>query len=149
MARKLDNGIVENFFRRDGRLNRWRYFKRITVVALVMSVIITANFLTDMNALGLLSPTGDIIFKGVSLAALIPIFCLMVRRLHDIGRDEKLAYIAVAINVVSILSMDHTTIAEPTIFQYILGIIVSAINLYCLFCPGTRGYNKYGADPLA
>ena len=143
------DGIAENFFRRDGRLNRWRYFKRLLVITFVMTVIITVNFIMDTNALGQLSHTGDTIFKVVSLASLIPIFCLTVRRLHDIGHDEKIAYIFVALSAVSILLTDSTTLAKPTIFQYVLGFATSVINLYCLFRPGTRGANKYGADPLA
>ena len=149
MARELDKGIVENFFRRDGRLNRWRYFKRVMVIGVVMMIITMVIFLKDMNALGLLSPTGDIVFKAVTLAMIVPIFCLMVRRLHDIGHDEKLAYLYVAISVSSAILIDNTTPTGLLIPQLALGLAGSVISLYCLFRPGTRGYNKYGADPLA
>ncbi|MBR0261696.1 MAG: hypothetical protein IJQ85_07875 [Selenomonadaceae bacterium] len=43
MSRVKDDGFVENFLKRDGRLNRWRYFKRTAL--LVVSEVIILTFL--------------------------------------------------------------------------------------------------------
>ena len=38
MAHVKDVGFAENFLKRDGRLNRWRFFKRNLAVALMAFV---------------------------------------------------------------------------------------------------------------
>ena len=150
MARQPDNGIVENFLRRDGRLNRWRYFKRCTLLGLVEFVIFVAIFIMDMNALGQLSSFGNIALKLVLAVGQIPFFCLMTRRLHDCGRDEKLAYASLALNaIIIILTNYNNLIVEPSLFENIITALAGVIGIYALFCPGTKGDNQYGEDPLA
>ena len=144
-----DKGIYENFLRRDGRLNRWRYFKRIMLVGLVEFLIILVIFAMNMNALGQLSSAGGIAFKFLLAVGQIPLFCLMVRRLHDCGRDEKLAYLSLALNAFTIIVSDYNgALAEPSLFENIVAALTGVIGLYALFCPGTKGTNQYGEDPI-
>lgn len=74
---------------------------------------------------------------------LVPSYCLVVRRLHDMDRDEILAKVYIAGCATSyflscILKYDFMP----------LSVVMVIVALYVLFVPGTRGSNKYGADPL-
>ena len=69
-----------------------------------------------------ISTSESIWFKVIALFELVAQFSLMNRRLHDMGNDETLAYVIVALNVVNVIA------------------------LYILFDNGTKGLNKYDAD---
>lgn len=148
MARQPDKGFYENFLRRDGRLNRLRYFKRLMLLVIIESVIIGVIFAANTNLIGELTQTGNLVTKFVLAVMQIPFVCMMIRRLHDCGRDEKLAYAALVLNALTIIIVDYRMLAEPTTLENILTLISAAIELYAMFCPGTKGTNQYGADPL-
>lgn len=149
MSRQPDSGIVENFFRRDGRLNRMRYFKRNVVLFVVELIILTVITTAGTNDLDEFSQGSLILFKVVSIVGLIPFCCLMIRRLHDLNMGETLAYVFFALTVVSIF-MDGKDMlkVEPTPFEDALNTVNFIISLYVLFWPGTNGDNRYGSDPL-
>lgn len=149
MSRQPDSGIVENFFRRDGRLNRLRYFKRNVVLFVVELIILTVITTAGTNDLDEFSQGSLIVFKVVSIAVMIPFCCLMIRRLHDLNMSETLAYVSFALIVVSIL-MDGKDMlkTEPTLLEDVLNTVNFIISLYVLFWPGTNGDNRYGSDPL-
>ena len=96
-----DKDLQSMFLRYDNRLNRKRYFFRAL-------------------ALGAAAMLRTII----SIAALIPSFMLIVRRLHDLNRPA----------------------------WWCVGVFVPLVNLvlgiYLLFFKGTDGPNDYGPDPL-
>jgi uncharacterized membrane protein YhaH (DUF805 family) len=149
MARQPDNGIVENFFRRDGRLNRLRYFKRILFVGIIGFALVSAIYALEGDMLGRLSPMGDILFKVVCIVMLFPYFCLMSRRLHDMNKGDTLAYVYVALGVLAAILMDTTVLlAESSILQIIANGVQLVIAIYAFFCSGTKGDNDYGSDPL-
>ena len=149
MSRQPDRGIVENFFRRDGRLNRLRYFKRNVVLFVVELIILTVITTAGTDDLDEFSQGSLILFKVVSIAVMIPFCCLMIRRLHDLNMNETLAYVFFALIVVSIL-MDGKDMlkTEPTLLEDALNTVNFVISLYVLFWPGTNGDNRYGSDPL-
>ena len=149
MAHAKDKGIFENFFRRDGRLNRWRYFKRNIAVALTSIIILLGIIILDINALGHLSSFGNNVIKIFSAAAQIPLFCLMVRRLHDMNKTETLAYIAIGLGLVPIIFRDGDfLVTEPSTLENLFNMVSGFISLYIMLCPGTHGDNQYGSDPL-
>ena len=144
-----DEGIFENFFRRDGRLNRWRYFKRNLVIFFVAMIILFGIIIVDVNALGHLSSFGNNAVKIFSAAVQVPIFCLMVRRLHDMNKNETLAYVAIGLSLAGTLFQGNDfLVTEPSTLENLLNVVSGFINLYILLCPGTHGVNQYGADPL-
>lgn len=149
MSRQPDRGIVENFFRRDGRLNRLRYFKRNVVLFVVELIILTVITTLGTNDLDEFSQGSLILFKVVSIAVMIPFCCLMIRRLHDLNMNETLAYVFFALIVVSIF-MDSKDMlkTEPTLLEDALNTVNFIISLYVLFWPGTNGDNRYGSDSL-
>ena len=149
MARVKDKGIFENFFRRDGRLNRWRYFKRTIAIFPVALLISFAVVIVDVNALGQLSSFGNNAIKFLLAAIQIPFFCLTVRRLHDMNKNETLAYVAIGLGLIPILFRDGDfLVTEPSTLENLLNLVSGFISLYILFCPGTHGNNQYGSDPL-
>ena len=151
MARQPDSGLVENFLKRDGRLNRWRYFKRIMLLAFVEMIILIVISVASVNMIGELSPRGLVTMNVFFVIWQLPLYCLMTRRLHDIGRDEKLAQVCFAINTALVIFFPQTNFsasAEQSPVELILMLVGSAIGLYALFCPGTKGTNQYGDDPL-
>lgn len=148
MSRISDRGIAENFFRRDGRLNRWRYFKRTFVVGIIETLIMSVIFFATANALGEVSPAGDKLTKVVDIIGLIPLFFLSVRRLHDMNKGETLAYVLIVLNVLLVLMSDANTL-DMSFEETVIAIPCMIIGLYILFSPGTKGSNRYGDDPLA
>ena len=126
----VDNGIVQNFFRIKGRLNRLRYFKRVMLLCILSFVSFTLfEFLCDV----FLKPSTDdssfILINSIFLI-LVTIICLIshvtlvIRRLHDLDESGWLALV---------------------MFIPVLGIIGS---IFLLILKGTEGDNKYGKDPL-
>lgn len=147
--RVKDVGIAENFLKRDGRLNRWRYFKRVFVLGFAEMLLLTAAVAATADENGALSTVGIVLYKGIGLASLVPFFCLAVRRLHDVNRDETLAYILFALNVaISLFFDDDFSVTEPSFMESLLAAAATLIGLYMLLCPGTAGDNQYGTDPL-
>ena len=148
MSRQVDSGIVENFFRRDGRLNRLRYFKRILLLFAVEMIIVLAIVIVSTNELDEFSQGGLIAFKVVCIVSMIPFTCLMIRRLHDMNIGEMPAYIFFALNVLLVLMFDKNVMkVEPSLFENTLNVLISVISLCILFWPGTNGVNRYGSDP--
>ena len=149
IRRVKDSGIIENFFKRDGRLNRWRYFKRFFLLNLAVFFILTVGltFLGNPDPDNI-STAENIWLKVIVLLALVPQFFLMARRLHDMDKGETLAYVTVALNVVNTINLDYVSSGSPSILERLLGAIQILVELYILLVPGTKGANKYGADPL-
>ena len=74
-------------------------------------------------------------------------FCLMIRRLHDLNKSEKIAYVLTAIICVNIFTLDVEP-TEDSVLENILQWINFFFTLYLFLFPGTKGDNQYGADPL-
>ena len=91
MEKVHDETVEEMFLKRDGRLNRLRYFKRSMVIFLASMII--------------------------------------------------------NIPVITICSDDFGNLS-PSVFLSIVYLVNVVIFLYLLFASGTKGENKYGADPL-
>lgn len=148
MSRQIDRGLVENFFRLDGRLNRWPYFKRTMLIIIVELILLTAILIVSSNELDELSSGGLIVFKAVCIVATIPLCFLMIRRLHDMNMPESVAYVFFALNVALTLMYGKDFLkAEPSSLENMLSCLIGAINLLTLFWPGTKGSNAHGSDP--
>ncbi|MBR5913216.1 MAG: DUF805 domain-containing protein [Selenomonadaceae bacterium] len=138
-----DKTIPEIFFKREGRLNRWRYFKRNVVLGIISSFIMVVIELFFGNINENISTTGNVLLFVAMMLILVPSYCLVVRRLHDMDRDELLAKVYIAGCAASyflsfVLKYDFMP----------LSVVMVIVALYILFVPGTYGTNKYGADPL-
>ncbi len=142
-----DKTAEEIFLKRDGRLNRLRYFKRILAVYLIMFLILIPVGAIFGDDWGNLSSFGELLVTGINLVALFPLYCLDVRRLHDMDKDETLAKISFGLGAIgAFVASNDPFDLSPT--EMIVYLVETVIGLYMLFSPGTEGENKYGADPL-
>jgi len=116
-----DKDLQSMFLRYDNRLNRKRYFFRGLALGAAVSII--TNLIT-MIAVSMNSSTIAMLGTIFSIAAVIPSFMLIIRRLHDLNRPA----------------------------WWCIGVFVPLVNLvlgiYLLFFKGTDGPNDYGPDPL-
>ena len=116
-----DKDLQSMFLRYDNRLNRKRYFFRGLALGAAVSII--TNLIT-MIAVSMNSNALAMLGTIISIAAAIPSFMLIIRRLHDLNRPA----------------------------WWCIGVFVPLVNLvlgiYLLFFKGTDGPNDYGPDPL-
>ena len=117
--------IFNEIFRTDGRLNRLRYIKYMILLALVsgISTFVMSSMLTFFTG-NHESPAVMLVTLMWALIAGAGNVMLMIRRLHDLGRNGMFWLVALI----------------PAV-----GLIFS-IYLFC--APGQVGWNEYGADPL-
>lgn len=115
------NNLKENYANFEGRARRKEYWTFILCVWLLSIALAVVGWI-----LGIISSSlGGLItaLSGlVSLALLIPVLAVGVRRLHDTGK--------------------------PT--WYIVFLFIPLVNLYFLYLmliEGDRGQNEYGPDP--
>ena len=116
-----DKDLQSMFLRYDNRLNRKRYLFRSLALGAAVSII--TNLIT-MIAVSMNSSAIAMLGTIISIAAAIPSFMLIIRRLHDLNRPA----------------------------WWCIGVFVPLVNLvlgiYLLFFKGTDGPNDYGPDPL-
>lgn len=142
--------LYETFLRRDGRLNRLRFFKRILLVDCIdiiagMIVVMIFNFNLDNTY-----HAGIVFAVFISLDTWL-VYGLIVRRSHDMSKnsplykyvkndDEFLAKVNVGLHVLQFLVVISRPTASATTFNIII---------YALFwAKGEVGANEYGPDPL-
>ena len=118
-----DNGPSHSSLRQEAEqaFPHTDYFFRALALGAAVSII--TNLIT-MIAVSMNSSAIAMLGTIISIAALIPSFMLIVRRLHDLNRPA----------------------------WWCVGVFVPLVNLvlgiYLLFFKGTDGPNDYGPDPL-
>ena len=147
----MDNNFEDIFFKRNGRLNRLRYLKRnlaifgINFLLILVGTILLLGEYEDTNS------TFEIYVTICGLLMLYPRYCLDVRRLQDLDGDTDWAKWIAGMGALAIIDPERLVAGSGLIG--LLGIFVVlayvGISLYLVFAPGTKGDNKYGADPLA
>ena len=143
-----DETIREMFLTSDGRLNRLRYFQRWISLTLVEFVIWAAIYFSTVDPWGEVSTTGLVLIELLTVAFLLPRYCLDVRRLQDLGQDATFAWFFVALNVLCVFGDVTGKIEDMLTFLIIASIAYFLLWLYVLLTPGTRGRNRFGEDPL-
>ena len=120
MIKHYLNAVQNNYVNFSGRARRSEYWYFILCYYIITILAVVID-----NTLGLANDlTGyGFITLAVMLGHILPSLSLVVRRLHDVGKSGWFYFIA---------------------FIPIIG----GIWLLVLFCTeGTKGENKYGADP--
>ncbi len=144
-----DKTMQEMFIKTTGRLNRLRYFKRGLVVLLASLVIGIPALMIFSDEWGNLTSFGNMITTIIGIVALFPMYCLDVRRLQDMNKDNTIAKVSFVLSAITVITapndVDVFTMDTSVAIVYLVN---SAIGLYLLFAPGTKGENKYGPDPL-
>ena len=116
-----DTDLKSMFLRYDNRLNRKRYIFRGFALGAAVSII---TKLLTIIAVSMHSSAIVTLGTIISIAAAIPSFMLIIRRLHDLNRPA----------------------------WWCIGVFIPLVNIvlgiYLLFLKGTDGPNDYGPDPL-
>jgi|KBSSwiStaDraftv2_1062776.scaffolds.fasta_scaffold198830_3 uncharacterized membrane protein YhaH (DUF805 family) len=110
--------VYRNYATFDGRARRAEYW---TFVAFFMVVVIVGALISKLGS-GL-QFVAEAAFGLFVLGSFIPALALRVRRLHDINRSGFWIFIG------------------------LLPIIGALVLLVLSLMPGTRGTNRFGADP--
>jgi uncharacterized membrane protein YhaH (DUF805 family) len=138
-----------------GRVNRAKYW----LVALIYLAVFIVCFILTFIGLGIssvISSTGALIsyllvaiLVIVSLLAIWSSIAVGIKRLHD--RDQSGWWMLVFWGVSTIVSLLQETAAMPS-SKLILGIGSLAVTVWIIIelgcLRGTRGPNRFGADPL-
>ena len=134
--RKPDEGIIENFFKLHGRLNRKRFIKRSFALAGLGFLFIFSLFAVfdDTKPFEVLSMATALFFQ-------IANYCIAARRLEDVGYGPGAARFILILGIVSLAIDDEHVL-------HILSYIQSGFWFYCAIKKGTAGKNQYGEDPL-
>ncbi|MBQ7630304.1 MAG: DUF805 domain-containing protein [Selenomonadaceae bacterium] len=138
-----DKTFAEHFLKLEGRLNRLRYLKRILVLMLIGAIIgAVAGVIFHAD-------TGEfeLVIIIMSFCMMPMQYCLAVRRLHDMNRNENIAQFYICCGLASNLMVLLNYSLET--FATILSLIISVLAIFFLVMPGTKGPNDYGPDPIA
>ena len=150
---------LRNYVNFSGRARRKEYWFFV-LFTFIFSIVAR---LLDLLIFG---PSGMLISGLFGLAMLLPQLAVLVRRLHDTNRSGKwvLGYYLLTILWTGILivwgmkyfvAAMQGTASMPVGFSIfaivgVLAILAYAIVLLVWSClPGTKGENRYGADPKA
>ena len=139
----------------DGRISRQPFWMGVIVLVVIALV---ASFV-----LGLILPAW-LAQLVVNLGLIYPALALMVKRLHDHGEGAlPLGAVFILPSLVasllrltgltySTVTLGNVTYVAPTLFGWLINLIVIVIGLYALYHlgikEGQREANAYGADPL-
>lgn len=120
-----DSTFLEMFLSINGRLNRFRYFKRSFLLLIIETILAFAIVAAFMEPSGQnISTAGYIAFILMIIVFVPPHYMLMIRRLHDLNKTGWMCLIM------------------------LIPLVNTIFSFYVLFAPGTVGYNQYGADPV-
>ena len=155
-GKRLNYGgwLYETFLRREGRLNRWKYFKRsmaaglIGVFSAVLIAVILSVFITSAEIATYIG-----IFAMLAIIFYLQ-YGLNIRRCHDLKENSLLHWcIEKDDTAISkfLISMGMIT-GMLTIFEFdehfinLIDIPSMIVGIYLFFAPGEIGENKYGED---
>lgn len=138
--------LKQKFFSTNGRIDRMTFFKRtLALIGVEFLLTFIVGFAVIMMTLN--SPNSESIMSAVitmiALAALFPEYCLNVKRLHDIGRDETLAKIFVGVGILG-LATGFLELSTPMAISVVISIISVGFMFYLLFKRGEDKANEYG-----
>lgn len=142
-----DVTLQEMFLKTSGRLNRKRYFKRSFALGALQMLIMGIMVTLSMVMYGYIPESVEIFCGIIGWLFMIPSYCLIVRRLHDINKDNKLAIASMVGGFLLLILIDPTDWDNALVLM-IVSLIFCGVMAYFIFRDGTHGENKYGPDPL-
>ncbi len=147
-----ENSLAEMFLKRHGRLNRWRYFKRIVVLGVAMTMLLTLGYKLLGYEYGQVSTSAQVYNAIITLIFIVPKYCLNVRRLQDMNRGKLIAVVyAVLTAVMGCMDFNVLELYQKNYLSFLILLMAFfsiMISLYLLISPGTRGKNRYGESPI-
>ena len=163
---KEDVTIKEKFFSTQGRLNRQRYFNRTLLVIFAQIILMGIISAICSTPWGDVTRSGEALIGMVGVAALIPKYCLDVRRLKDIGKafpgtkakdcTESTVQLGAAmyavlglINMYFLNNWDPDSRIPMPGHAKAISSMATGFWLWMQCKSGMVGANKFGEDPLA
>lgn len=147
-----ENSFAEMFLKRNGRLNRLRYFKRIVVLGVAMTMLLTLGYKLLGYEYGQVSTSAQVYNAIITLIFIVPKYCLNVRRLQDMNRGKLVAVVyAVLTAVMGCMDFNVLELYQKNYLSFLILLMAFfsiMISLYLIISPGTRGKNRYGASPI-
>lgn len=160
MDKLLKNKWVRFYFDPRGRATRYDFNIFYALVAFVGSVIaFGVDYVMYNGDIMAATRSATSVSQIWNYILVVPTFILVARRLHDLnlsGFWQIAAYgVPIGIVVQALTALDDPNILSDAkalqmmIFQCLGAVILILIFFLVLGCKrGTRGANKYGADPL-
>ena len=137
--RKPDDGIIENFFKLHGRLNRKKFIKRSFAIT-GLGILCLFPFFAMFDRLEQIDGAATVI----GLFCWISTYCITARRLEDLGYGPGAAILVVIVGILC------QVLDEESYAHLIKWLSYGQLGFwfYCAIKKGTTGKNQYGEDPL-
>ena len=145
----LDQTLSELFLKKEGRLNRLRYFKRMLLVNGARGIVWLFLFFLVADEFGNMSTVENVVTTVIPLIFLIPEYCLTIRRLQDLDMDLSWAKWFVVTDALLSLVTCFDPSKAGEIKWLFLDLVYLGLWLYLTLKKGTDGSNRYGTDPLS
>lgn len=153
-----DDTFHDIFFKKEGRLNRKRFIKRILLEDILMVLVAMIFFVALEETRGEYFAAG---IAGIIVLVIDTVLCynLIIRRCHDLSSksywakkiaddDEIMAKFYAAFNVLIIFGVIYVLMSGKDISAMKFTNYAGAWILYLWIAKGEIGANKFGADPL-
>ena len=136
----------------EGRINRLRYIG-LNILALIITVVYAIVAGLVIGIIWGITGLPEFVFDFLVGLVLIPVvyitYAIIVKRLHDTGRDGGWITYAQALCILLIIwSMAPVGSTIETSLDFITSIMGIPLGIVCLFFRGDTGPNQFGIDPL-
>ena len=136
----------------EGRINRLRYIG-LNILALIITVVYAIVAGLVIGIIWVITGLPEFVFDFLVGLVLIPVvyitYAIIVKRLHDTGRDGGWITYAQALCILLIIwSMAPVGSTIETSLDFITSIMGIPLGIVCLFFRGDTGPNQFGIDPL-
>lgn len=149
--------LVRLFTSFHGRIGRRAYWFGLIVLIAISPFSLGAVLSSDpfAEAIGHIRQLG-LAGLGWTIALLYPLAALNTKRLHDLGQTGLLGllfYAPAALSAVTLFTGWTPQLEQAISYTTLVAGFLGAAGIFFLFrlgfYPGTRGANKYGADPAS
>ncbi len=136
----------------EGRINRLRYIG-LNILALIITAVYAIVAGLVIGIIWVITGLPEFVFDFLVGLVLIPVvyitYAIIVKRLHDTGRDGGWITYAQALCILLIIwSMTPVGSTIETSLDLITAIMGIPLGIVCLFFRGDTGPNQFGIDPL-
>ena len=136
----------------EGRINRFRYIG-LNILALIITAVYAIVAGLVIGTIWVITGFPEFVFDFLVGLVLIPVvyitYAIIVKRLHDTGRDGGWITYAQALCILLIIwSMAPVGSTIETSLDLITAIMGIPLGIVCLFFRGDTGPNQFGIDPL-
>ena len=136
----------------EGRINRLRYIG-LNILALIITAVYAIVAGLVIGIIWVITGLPEFVFDFLVGLVLIPVvyitYAIIVKRLHDTGRDGGWITYAQALCILLIIwSMAPVGSTIETSLDFITSIMGIPLGIVCLFFRGDTGPNQFGIDPL-